>query len=575
MQISVRNSIRIVFIALTGLFSVAGFSQTSWYVSQQHGSDDHDGLSPSTPFKTVGHAVSQLQSGDTLLLMGEFTNEHYLPDYAYTGDINDPHIWLIEHTLKISGLHGSQDKYITLKSYDENTVLKGDGANIIRITNSSYLRLEGLEVYGEVEHIPLETARALQFLYRDPETDEVLYRVPPGTPDEEVEDLTLPVLGSVLRPTYTDTRGVYLSNVHHIIIRGNKIHHTPGVGLRVADCEYIDIVENEIHDCSRKSYSGTHALVVTKAASTDELDNYKINILRNKVHHNYNEIYSWSPQKSFITPRIDEGKGISLQRNNLNSWTHGRFLVANNISYWNGFSGVHTNDGKRMDFINNTCYMNSYTNTVTYAGQEQKGKNIGISAQSSEDINIINNAIYIDNAWGAHPISVSNTSGYAVFDNIIFGDNGPLNQDPDVEAVQVNTTVADPLFVDAPHFDFTLQSHSPAIGIANADYAPATDFFGNTRDGQPDLGAIEYDSLVGVYFPNRPHELKVYPNPFHRELSIEGGWQLHCVELYTLTGQCVHREELRSNKARFNLSFLRKGSYMLKINDYFTIVIKE
>ena len=387
--------------------------------------------------------------------------------------------------------------------------------------------------------------------------------------------MTFPVLGSVDRPSYTDTRGLYLSYVDHIIIRGNTIHHTPGNGLRVADCEYIDILENEIHDCSRKSYSGTHAMVVTKAISTDNIDNYKINILRNEVHHNYNEIYSWSPLKTFITPRIDEGKGISMQRNSEEAWTHGRFLIANNLCYWNGFSGVHTNTGKRMDFINNTCYYNSYTNTITYAGGNQTGNNIGISAQESEDIRMINNVVFIDNAWGGFPISVANTGNFTVYDNMVFGDNGPLNQDGGVFAVRVDTTVSDPLFENPEQFDFHLKATSPAIGVANASFAPDNDFYGNPRDASPDLGAIEYDSIVGIgenYTATNP---MVYPNPFSSILNIIYPGEIGLVEVYTLTGQKIHTGNIMPNKNKIDLSFLERGCYLLRVNNSGITIIKE
>ena len=560
--------------ALVFTFGCLVFSQTNWYVSKQVGSDSNDGQSPSSPFKTIENAVGFLQAGDTLFIMGEYSNPSYNPDYSYGGDINDPHIWLQENSIKISNLHGNQGGYISIKPYDNNTVLKGDASNIIRITNSSYLQIEGFDIYGEVENIPLSTALALQFLYIDPDTGEVLYRVPPGTPDEEVAGMTFPVLGSVKRPSYTNTRGFYLTGVDHINIFNNTIHHTPGGGLRVAECEYIEITGNEIHDCSRKSYSGTHALVVTKATSSDNDDGYKINILQNEVHHNFNEIYSWAPTKTFITPRIDEGKGISLQRNELESWTHGRFLVANNLCYWNGFSGVHTNAGKRMDFINNTCYFNSYTNTVTYAGEYQTGKNIGISAQSSDDIRIINNIIYIDNTWGGFPISVANTPEFDVLDNMIFGDDGPPAQDDDVVSVQVNTTVTDPLFLDAWNLDFYLQAESPAIGTANTDFAPADDFYGNTRDDQPDLGAIEYDSTVGIS-DIHVSQLMIYPNPFTNLIHIRGIEHIKTIELYTITGQIInlHNDEL--NNYRINLAFLKKGFYLLMINDTHIKIVKK
>ena len=579
MRTAGRNRLQIAGTMLTLLLTMISFfsvySQTNWYVSQQNGSDGNNGLSPSAPFKTVDYALDRLQPGDTLLLMGVFTNEHFIPGYTYSDDINDPHIWLDEHTIRISGLNGSPGNYITLKPYDENTVIKGDGANIIRVLNSSYLQFEGLHIYGEVENIPMSTALALQFLYRDPDTDEVLYRVPPGTPDEEVENMILPVLGSVSRPTYTNTRGIYLSNVHHVTIRSNTIHHAPGVGLTVSYCEYIDIIENEVHNCSRKSYTGTHALVVTKATSTDNLNNYKINILRNEVHHNYNEIYSWSPQKSFITPRIDEGKGISLQRNSEDSWKHGRFLVANNLCYWNGFSGVHTNTGKRMDFINNTCYLNSYTNTVTYAGEEQKGKNIGISAQASDDIRIINNVVYIDNAWGGYPISVSNTNTFTVSDNIIFGINGPLVEDTEVIEVQVNTMVEDPLFMDTDNYDFNLQSGSPAIGMANAEFAPVNDFNGNPRDEDPDMGALEYDGNLAIENEISAAAIRIFPNPFSEFITIRGDEAIERLELYSLTGQRIQMINDGTANSSIDLSFLKEGTYVIRVNDYVTTIIKR
>ena len=421
----------------------------------------------------------------------------------------------------------------------------------------------------------MSTALALQFLYIDPETGEVVYRVPPGTPDEEIAEMTFPILGSVTRPSYTNTRGLYISDVDHINIVNNTIHHLPGGGLRVAECEHINITENTIHDCSRKSYAGTHALVVTKARSSDSSDDYKINILSNEVYYNYNEIYSWSPQKSFINPRIDEGKGISLQRNNADNWTHGRFLVANNVCYWNGFSGVHTNSGKRIDFINNTCYFNSYTNTVTYADEEQMGSNIGISAQSSEDIRIINNISYVDNTWGGHPISVGNTTNFTVSDNMIYGDNGPVNQDPDVVPVQVNTTIADPLFTDSENYDFHLQQGSPAIGLADPAYAPVDDFYGYPRDSDPDLGAIEYDSTTGVTdLEGTPHVV-VYPNPFTDILTISGKEKINVLEIYTMAGQCIYKKVNMVDNYRLQLAFLKKGMYILRLDNSFIKVAKK
>ena len=555
--------------------SVVVFAQNNYYVSQQTGSDNNNGQSVSNPFKTVDEALNFIQPGDTLWFMGEFTNPSYNPNYNYSNNINDPHIWHQENTVRINNLNGASGQYITLKAYDNNTVLKGDGANILRITNSSYLRIEGFEIYGEVENIPLSTALALQFLYREDGSTNTQYRVQPGTSASQVENMTFPALNNVSRPSYTDTRGLYISsNIHHLDIVDNYIHHIPGNGFRVQGCDYVNIIGNEVHDTSRKSYSGTHGLVVTNATSIDNFNGYKIFIQQNKVHHNYNEIYSWAPSKTFITPRIDEGKGISLQRNDVaNGWTKGRFLVSDNLTYWNGYSGLHSNTGVRIDFINNTAYMNSYTNTVTYANEEQSGNNIGMSAQGGNNNKFINNVIFIDNAWGGFPISIANNeTNTQIENNIVFGINGTTNLDSDVSAIDVNTLVANPLFEDPDNFDFSLTSNSPAIGFANATFATDTDYFGNDRDNNPDAGAIEFSNLSMKKISSASFD--VYPNPVSDVLFIKSEEVLNTVMVYDITGKEIS-VTIDLVQKQVDLSELSTGVYLVVLNNQGVRVVKE
>lgn len=498
--------------------------QITYYVSQQSGSDLNNGTSANTPFKTVDYATDNLEKGDTLYFMGTFTNDSFDEDYKYANNINDPHIWTQENTMRISGLDGTASQYITLKAYDGNTVLKGDGANIFRMQHCSYIRIEGFEIYGQVDSIPLSTALALQFLYREENSTNSLYRVAPGTSEEDIEHMTFVKLKNVSRPSYTSTRGMYLSDVHHIDILNNTIHHMTGGGLRVSDCEYINIINNEVHNCARKSYAGTHALVVTKASSSDTNNGYKINILNNKVHHNYNEIFSWAPSKTNIEPTIDEGKGISLQRNdNLEdrTWTHGRFLVANNITYWNGYSGLHSNDGDRIDFINNISYLNSYTKTVTYNGT-RGGGNIGISASGGKDIKMYNNISVIDGNLEKSAIAAANITDLVVQNNLIHGTVGTIKEDPEVVAVQRDSFIEDPKFVNPPttptstNNDFRLKSDSPIINEGNISNATADDHLGQARDASPDIGAIEYsacNALPNWTFNNKSIQSNSYIAP--------------------------------------------------------------
>ena len=559
-------------------FWVAG-AQQSWFVSKG-GSDANNGKSPANPFRTIDKAVNKLNPGDTLFIMGEFTNDSFNPNYTYSGNINDPYIWHQENTIRINGLHGQSGAYITIKAYDENTVIKGDGANLFRMTNCSYIIIENLELYGQVEHIPLQTALDLQFLYREAGSNNTLYRVPPGTSDEEVADMTFPALNNVSRPSYTDTRGFYLSNVHHIKLLRNEVHHTGGNGFRVADGEYIDIIENEVHNTSRKSYSGTHGMVVTKTKSTDNFNGYKVKILRNKVHHNYNEIYSWAPSKTFITPRIDEGKGISLQRNNTEGWVdgNGRILVQNNICYWNGFSGIHSNDGYRIDFINNTAYMNSYTNTVTYAGKEQKGNNIGISTQRGNDIKIINNISVIDTDWNGYALAASNSSGpLEVRNNVIFGTgNNNVRISGEIDAVDVATLKANPLFTNPGTFDFSLTENSPAIAYADAAYAPDTDFNGAERDSDPDAGALEYGATLAVENITLVSG-SIYPNPFTDKFFLKLEQTNMNIGLYDVLGRdfsnLITANTINSG-IEIDATRLPQGRYILRVGNQGKMIVK-
>ena len=587
-----------IYIIFSGVYAIA---QNSWFVDQKNGSDNNSGNSPSAAVQSVDYLTdnNMIQAGDTVFIMGQYNNPSYNPNFIYGGanDRNNPHIWHAENSIKLSGLNGKENQYITFKAYDDNTVLKGDGANILRVYNCSYLRFEGLEIYGEVENIPLSTAEGLeteglQFLYIDlantadpqhPTLDEVLYRVQVGTTISEIENTTYPELGSVKRPSYTDTRGLYISGSDHIIIVNNHIHHTPGGGLRVSESSYVKIIGNEINDCSRRSYSGTHALVVTKAVigtpnSSDDPVSSTI-IEKNTVHHNFNEIFSWSPSKTIITPKIDEGKGISLQRNNLQEWIDGnqRILVQNNICYWNGYSGIHSNDGWHIDFVNNTNYMNSYTSTVTNADGEQSGNNIGMSCSGGGDINFINNIALIDTDWGGLAISVAGTDGFTVENNLIYGKNGTtVNRDEDVIGIEQNTIEADPLFTDADNYDFNLENGSPAINSGNTDKAPKDDFYGNQRDNTPDIGAVEYMQPTSIKQVESLN-IEVFPNPFTDIIVIKNyTLQKKDIQLYNIAGQDFTRfiTVQTGSDTKIMTTNIPKGLYIIKIKGFSQKVYK-
>ena len=587
-----KNTLTTLLIFISSLYFYG--QHVTYYVDQQNGSNGNNGTTPSNAFRHFDTALSAVHAGDTISIMGTYHNPSYDASYNYSVP-DDGHLWHKENTLQMSGVHGNSGGYITIKAYDSSTKLLGDGANIVRMTNCSYIRFEDFEIEGEVDRIPIATANALQFVYiiansslqgtaTDPAPADIKYRNLDETNDndgvvEESDEYTDISNLPVKRPSYIDTRGFYATNVDHLIIKNNTIHHTPGGGLRVSDSKNVEILENEIYRCSARSYSGTHALVVTKTKPINS-NNNSIIIERNLVHHNYNEQFSWSPSKTIITPRIDEGKGISLQRNNKNNWVNGqgRIRVANNLCYWNGFSGVHSNDGYRIDFINNTCFMNSYTNTVTYDGQLQQGQNIGISTQRGNDIRMINNISVIDGSWGGFALSAANSSNLTVSNNVIYSAIGSLSQDPDISGSSIITQ--NPMFVQAPsayhdenyNFDFNLQTGSPAIGQAyQASFVPTDDYFGNQRDASPDIGAIEF--IINGISDNENAELSIYPNPINNILYIRNLAKDTSFTLYDMAGKRIKNSS--TSNSTIDVSSLASGIYMLNIGQNTYKIIKK
>ncbi len=588
------------FILLSGLSLIA---QTGWYVDQELGNDSNNGRKPEKAFQSFDKAADKANPGDTIFIIGEYHNTSYNPNYVYNSP-DDAQLWNAENSLLINGLSGEPDKYIIITSYkgfpDRPAIIKGDGANIVRIRNCSYLKLIDLNIKGEVERIPYSVAKALQFIYiivdenlvgtpTDPAPEDIRHRDEEGSDTTGIyEDETYPDISdkNVKRPSYTNTRGIYLStNVNNIEIINDTIQFIPGMGVNIADGKYIKIIGNVIHDCSRRCSVGAHGFAITKTKPVNNGDT-SILISRNTIHHNYNEVYSWVHTKIIIKPRIDEGKGLSIQRNNSEEWINGngRIVVVNNICYWNGYSGLHSNSSYKVDFINNTCFMNSYTNTITYANTDSiGGSNIGISVQKGGNVRMINNISVIDTDWGGKALSAANISnGLFVKNNIIYGINGTVSRDPDITAVEINTLEANPHFIDAPYiyeneeydFNFGLESNSPAIGYADILYSPAYDFHNRLRDSNPDAGALEFFSTSKIH--NKTEEkIKVFPTLFKNFIKIEkqNNEPLN-IQIYSIDGKKVLDSKITSN-TKIYTDYLSPGIYILKAGTNSFKLIKE
>ena len=221
--------------------------------------------------------------------------------------------------------------------------------------------------------------------------------------------------------------------------------------------------------------------------------------------------------------------------------------------------------------------MNSYTNTVTYANQTQQGNNIGISAQQGGDIKMVNNISVIDATWGGFALSAGGVTNLMIKNNLIFGLNGNISQDPDVTSVDNNTTIiADPLFVNVANDNFKLKENSPAIDVADPNFAPPIDFFGHTRDANPDIGAVEFFNSLLVRDQSYD-QLKIYPNPFLNKIIINQPFMINELSIFNLLGQKVDAKFYYKTMGQNTEIFINKipsGTYILRIGDYTKIIQK-
>lgn len=473
----------VIILYLLQQFAFNSLAQNNVFVSTT-GSDVTGIGSISSPFKTAAKAVQSnlLTPGSNLYFRGgTYTNPGF-----QNGDI-----WKVEETVFINGIYGTSSQYINIKPYNnEQVIIRGDGDMIFQFRNSSYLKISGFEIYGETDNITLSDALYHQFEFkRTSLSNPVELRCPRNTNTDQsgLEDLT-PY--TIYRPTLYNGHGMVIQNSHHVEVFNNLIHHVPGEGMRFAGCDYLKIYNNEIHNCARRSSGGVHGISGYNQRSIDNVDAVKTFISKNLVHDNYQELFSWTESKTIVTAIIDEGKGITLQRiNGGNEWLHGRIQIDNNITYRNGFSGVHVNDGLRVDIINNTSYMNCKSN---------RGTNIGISVQTGNDVKIYNNMVFTDLSFGGYSIGGSNLMSISMSNNLING-----NLDPDYTGIAVNTYINSNFkWVDTLNRNFNLQATSPAIGNALIAVTPATDFYNKQRDAAPDLGAVEYIASLSTIIVN-------------------------------------------------------------------------
>ncbi len=281
---------------------------------------------------------------------------------------------------------------------------------------------------------------------------------------------------------------------HHIVIRNCSVSKCPGGGIVALEADYVTVEDCRIFENAWYMRYGGSGITTLNNWAFDDKPGYHIIIQRNLVWNNKTMV-PWG-----ATGNLSDGNGILLDVTDLTTgatnpnadsaiehktaikekskrpeW-NGRALIANNVSAYNGGSGIHTFRTRHVDIINNTTYWNGQV-----VGYQELFPN------RSDDIVILNNII------------VPRPGGRITSDNRNSNIRWDYNLYPKAQTVFVgaNDIVEDPLFENISTSllmgSFRLRKGSPGIDSGTNDVAQPTDITGKKRPagGAIDRGAYE------------------------------------------------------------------------------------
>jgi parallel beta-helix repeat protein len=313
------------------------------------------------PFSTIQSAVDAASPGDTIRVKkGVYHNSGF-----GTSDSNGPAV-LISKGGNAGG--GS----LTLQA-EPGVVIEYDGnGGILGAQDVSYVTIKNFVVKGPASAISESVA--------------LRHRLDnPALPKYKGEGISFP------------------GPSHHIEILNNVVSDACGSGIRVNKGDYITIQGNTVSNSTGCTASASSALVIAEAANVDDSDAVKITIQGNKVFDNRNRLPFYAPNgfppgahppfESYgraESTYIIDGSGIYLTRN-IQSYSHGKFLIADNLAYGNGINGMVVHYTDRAILQNNTIANNG---TVPLSAGRQR--NSGLVMNHSQDIEIVNNRVQVN-----------------------------------------------------------------------------------------------------------------------------------------------------------------------------------
>jgi parallel beta-helix repeat protein len=423
-------------------------------VDASTGRDSNPGTE-AAPLATLKAAHDITQPGDTVLVKTS--------RYEQTG---------IEGVVHITR-SGQPGAFITYKPWPgHKPVLSAATAwNVVLIT-ASYIRLEGFEVVGAADRIPIAASEAVYDRFiKGPEHQTWGF-----------ETSFVNGNGIGVRPINQNAPLAERIVPRHVHIVGNHVHNLAGGGIYTDMADHILIEGNHVHDTAWRSIFANSGISLFHSFDTDDdTTSYKNIIRNNRVHNNRSEV------KWYVPKKMSDGNGIivdDLRNTQIKATPYkGRTLVVGNVAYDNGGAGIQVFSSDNVDVVHNTVANNSLMPPLNYgelyvhnAGNVRVMNNIAVSSATS----------HINGTGKGNPRTVD-----VVYDhNIYFGPVAPVIVGP-------NDRIADPRFIDFAARNLRLRADSPAIDAAGGpalgvDLGRDLDGRPRTSGGKADRGAYEH-----------------------------------------------------------------------------------
>jgi parallel beta-helix repeat protein len=461
-----KNIIKTLAASLFILSTNALFA-TDYYVDASRANDNGTGTTLLTAKRTLQAIVTNvaLKGGDVVYVKGG--------TYTVAGT---------QAVLSITKSGSAALGNIVFRNVaGETPLIEFNGTNGIEVINgSSYIEINGFEIKGYKGATDTRTVAGAETQYANYATC--------ATP---TYNAVYAGNGIIVKD---NDNNVTTDNSHHITIRNCNVHDCGGGGIAILGGDYITVEDNEVYRNAFYSFYANSGISIYQPYNFDATTGYKIVIQRNKSYGNDSKI-KWTNGCKF-----SDGNGIILDdyRNTQNTSAYGIYtgktLVANNITFGNGGSGIHAYSSNNIDIVHNVSYQNGQR-TATY-------NDGGIYGNATTNVRILNNIIV--GITGKRVNTNFNNTNHVIAYNSFFGGLAPtLSGTGIVAASSINNLTTDPLFtnpsLDPTTADFHISNTSPAANSGLNFSDVTTDFEGTTRSTTGvDRGAYEVVGVVPV-----------------------------------------------------------------------------